>query len=150
MTTPSTTRSASTTTTSSRTAVINGDGVGGGISLNTGSDAYKVQKNWVCGNFSVGSGAGIGHLGFSHGGLIEDNSHHLQRVLQPGTRPSPAAVSTSAVSRVCVPIDVYLLSPGTGNVTIDANLIRGNLAGAGDGGGIRIENVNGEDILAQP
>jgi hypothetical protein len=31
-------------------------------------------------------------------------------------------------------------------VRIDSNLIRGNLAGAGDGGGIRIENVNGVDI----
>jgi hypothetical protein len=39
-----------------------------------------------------------------------------------------------------------MLSPGSGSVTIDANLIRGNLAGAGDGGGIRIERVNGQDI----
>ena len=48
--------------------------MGGGISLKTGADGYKVQKNWVCGNFSVGSGAGIGHLGFSDNGLIEDNT----------------------------------------------------------------------------
>ncbi|MCP3885206.1 MAG: hypothetical protein GY700_06975, partial [Propionibacteriaceae bacterium] len=39
-----------------------------------------------------------------------------------------------------------ILSPGAGNITIDANLIRGNLAGAGDGGGIRIHQVNGLDI----
>ena len=31
---------------------------------------------------------------------------------------------------------------------IDANLIRGNMAGAGDGGGIRVASANGEDVAA--
>ena len=48
-------------------------GAGGGISLHTGADSYDVVNNWVCGNFSQGSGGGIGHLGLSNNGLIEDN-----------------------------------------------------------------------------
>jgi hypothetical protein len=41
-------------------------------------------------------------------------------------------------------------SPGTGNVTVSANLIQGNQAGAGDGGGIRAEFVNGLDVRRTP
>jgi len=130
---------------------INADGVGGGIALHTGADGYKVQENWVCGNFSVGSGAGIGHLGFSDRGLIEDNTIIFNESFsqasaesgggiyiggQPGLQPIPAGAGAG-----------LLVSPGSGTVTIDANLIRGNLAGAGDGGGIRLENVNGQDIV---
>ena len=32
-------------------------------------------------------------------------------------------------------------------MTVSANLIQGNQAGAGDGGGIRAEFVNGLDVL---
>ena len=35
-------------------------------------------------------------------------------------------------------------------MTVSANLIQGNLAGAGDGGGIRAEFVNGLDVLRSP
>jgi hypothetical protein len=42
------------------------------------------------------------------------------------------------------------VSPGTGSVVIDGNVIQGNQAGAGDGGGIRIENANGDDVIRRP
>jgi hypothetical protein len=38
------------------------------------------------------------------------------------------------------------VSLGTGDVTIDANLIRGNFAEGGQGGGIRLQQVNGADV----
>jgi len=38
------------------------------------------------------------------------------------------------------------LSPGAGSVQISGNLIQGNAAGAGDGGGIQLSRVNGEDV----
>ena len=38
------------------------------------------------------------------------------------------------------------LSSGAGSVTILNNLIQGNLAGAGDGGGIRVVGMNGADV----
>ncbi len=135
---------------------LNFVGAGGGIALHTGADAYRVQKNWICGNFSAGSGAGIGHLGYSHNGLIEDNNIVFNESFsqataesgggiyvggQPGLEPVPAGAAAG---------EGLLVSPGTGSVFIDANRIRGNLAGAGDGGGIRIENVNGADIVAAP
>src|ERR1019366_7238563 len=41
------------------------------------------------------------------------------------------------------------LSLGTGNLTIDSNLIRGNFA-EGKGGGIRLEQVNGADVALYP
>ena len=38
------------------------------------------------------------------------------------------------------------LSAGAGSVRIVANLIEGNQAGAGDGGGIRASRVSGQDV----
>jgi len=129
-------------------------GAGAGISLNTGSDDYRVQKNWVCGNFSNGSGAGIGHLGFSDNGLIEDNAIVFNESFKQAGAEAGGGIyiggQPGLQSIQALPDDpgsTVLVSPGTGTVRVDANLIRGNLAGAGDGGGIRIENVNGEDIL---
>ena len=46
----------------------------GGISFCTGSDYYKFNYNWVCGNLSTGDGGGFGHLGFSYNGDIEHNT----------------------------------------------------------------------------
>jgi hypothetical protein len=39
---------------------------------------------------------------------------------------------------------------GSGNVTVNANLIQGNLAGAGSGGGIHVFAANGEDLKDYP
>jgi uncharacterized repeat protein (TIGR01451 family) len=40
------------------------------------------------------------------------------------------------------------VSLGTGDLTIDANLVRGNFAEGGHGGGIRLQQVNGAEIQA--
>jgi large repetitive protein len=40
------------------------------------------------------------------------------------------------------------LTQGAGNVTIQRNLIQGNLGGAADGGGIALRFVNGQDVAA--
>ena len=37
---------------------------GGGVSFCTGSDYYKFNYNWVCGNMSAGEGGGVAHLGY--------------------------------------------------------------------------------------
>ena len=126
-------------------------GAGGGISLYTGADAYRVQNNFVCGNFSAGDGGGIGHLGLSRGGVIEDNKIAFNESFNQAQQQSggglfiggqPALVLEDATD--------LLLSPGSGNVVVDSNLIRGNLAGAGDGGGVRVSNVNGHDVAQNP
>jgi len=117
-------------------------GAGGGLSLHTGADGYQVQKNWVCGNFTQGDGAGIGHLGLSDGGLIEDNFVIFNESFTQANAQAGGGVFVGGQA----PLGVGLLTPGSGSVTIDANLIRGNMAGAGDGGGLRLAAVNGQDV----
>jgi hypothetical protein len=125
------------------------NGAGGGIALNTGSDGYRVQKNWVCGNFSQGGGGGIAHLGRSRNARIEDNTIVFNETFRqtPGSAPAGGGIVVAGQPAL-MPEDEtgLLLSPGTGSVIIDANLIRGNLAGAGDGGGIMLSSINGQDI----
>ena len=123
-------------------------GAGGGISLCTGSTSYKVTRNWVCGNYTNGSGGGIGHLGFSSGGRIDHNKVIFNQTFDQSTTPSGGGIYVGGEAPVATATGTGTISPGTGNVTIDANLILGNLAGAGDGGGIRAEFVNGADVLA--
>jgi len=121
-------------------------GAGGGISLHTGADGYDVVENWVCGNFSQGSGGGIGHLGRSNNGLIEDNIVNFNESFSQANAESGGGIFVGGAPALVA----GGVSPGSGNVIIDANLIRGNLAGAGDGGGIRIASANGEDVAASP
>jgi hypothetical protein len=117
-------------------------GAGGGISLHTGADQYAVQKNWVCGNFTQGDGAGIGHLGLSDDGLIEDNFVIFNESFTQANAQAGGGIFVGGQA----PLGVGLLTPGSGSVTIDANVIRGNLAGAGDGGGLRLAAINGQDV----
>jgi hypothetical protein len=130
-----------------KNGVLSGDGAG--ISLNTGADNYRVRNNWVCGNFAQGNGGGIAHLGLSRNGIIEDNSIVFNESFQqtPGTSPDGGGIYIAGKPALVPEAQTgLLLSPGTGNVTVDANIIRGNLAGAGDGGGVSIVSVNGQDI----
>jgi hypothetical protein len=117
------------------------DGAGGGLSLMTGTDGYTVSENFVCGNFSMGDGGGIGHLGLSDGGRIANN-----RVLFNQTFNQGVLVSGGGVFIGGEPAVVGTLTQGAGDVTIDSNLIKGNQAGAGHGGGIRTQFVNGQDV----
>jgi hypothetical protein len=55
----------------------------GGVSICTGSDYYKFNYNWVCGNLSSGDGGGLGHLGFSYNGDIEHNSIVFNQSINP-------------------------------------------------------------------
>jgi hypothetical protein len=124
-------------------------GAGAGISIHTGADGYRVQENWICGNFSQGDGAGIGHLGLSNGGGIEDNLVIFNESFQQAGPVQGSGIFVGGKPALQpAPVSGLLLSPGSGNVTIDANIVRGNLAGAGDGGGIRIQQANGLDIDA--
>ncbi len=55
----------------------------GGISICTGSDYYKFNYNWVCGNLSSGDGGGVAHIGMSYNGDIEHNSILFNQSLNP-------------------------------------------------------------------
>ena len=138
----------------------------GGVSFCTGSDYYKFNYNWVCGNMSTGDGGGVAHLGFIKDGDIEHNTIIFNQSLNPtiptnggglivmGAAPDGntlvngvATECGSVTDNDCVPG----LSDGTGpGLVINANLFQGNAAEAGSGGGIRLQSVSGTEIARFP
>ena len=138
----------------------------GGVSICTGSDYYLFNYNWVCGNMSSGDGGGVGQLGFSYNGDIEHNTIIFNQSTNPtipangggliieGAAPDGTTlvngVATecgSVTDNDCVPG----LSDGSGpGLVINANLLMGNGAEAGSGGGLRFQAVNGADVARFP
>jgi parallel beta-helix repeat protein len=114
--------------------------VAGGLALCTGTNNYTVFRNFICGNFTLGDGGGIGHLGLSNSGLIEFNQVLFNQSFNQGLTKSGGGILVAGE-----PPAVGALTLGAGNVTIDANLVQGNQAGSGHGGGIRLQSVNGTD-----
>jgi len=135
----------------------------GGISFCTGSDFYKFNYNWVCGNLSTGDGGGLGHLGFSYNGDIEHNAFLFNQSTNPTIATNGGAMVIQGAPDVdptcgattdqdCVPNPATIgPSDGTGpGLIINANLIMGNQAESGSGGGIALQQVNGSDVVAFP
>jgi hypothetical protein len=135
----------------------------GGVTFAVGSDDYQFKYNWVCGNLSTGDGGGLAHLGFSINGDIEHNSFLFNQSTNPtiatnggglvvmGTAPDGQTASGAECGSVtdvdCAPG----LSDGTGpGLIINANLIMGNTAESGSGGGIRLQDVNGTEVGLLP
>ncbi|HWS61137.1 MAG TPA: hypothetical protein VN325_00155 [Steroidobacteraceae bacterium] len=135
----------------------------GGVSFCTGSDYYKFNYNWVCGNLSSGDGGGVAQMGFSYGGDIE----HNQILFNQSTNPTIAANGGgllimgapdvdppcgATVDTDCVPaLGSVGPSDGVGpGLVINANLIMGNSAESGSGGGLRFQHVNGSEVINFP
>ena len=116
-------------------------GAGGGLSILTGTDRYKVSDNFVCGNFTTGDGGGIGHLGLSHRGEISNNRILFNQSFSQATTRSGGGLFISGETA-----GGGGLTHGSGSVNVESNLIQGNHAGAGHGGGIRTQFINGRDI----
>lgn len=140
------------------------DGAGGGVSLYNGSDGYDVAANFICGNFTLGDGPGIGHLGLSDNGVIRDNiilfNENFNQLVTvngggisiSGNAPfgCPVNPDTGVPDQACLADPSRNLSPGAGSVAIERNRIQGNSAGVGDGAGIRLSRINGQDVAASP
>ncbi|MBS0375951.1 MAG: hypothetical protein JSR73_15335 [Proteobacteria bacterium] len=136
----------------------------GGVVFNTGDDNYRFTNNWVCGNLSAGDGGGIAHIGFSNGGTIAHNTIIFNESTNPtittngggllvmgapDADPTTCGVTTDID---CVPAPATI-SPSDGigrGLVIDANLILGNAASSGSGGGLRLQHVNGMDVVDVP
>ena len=130
----------------------------GGIVFCTGADNYRFNNNWVCGNLSTGDGGGFAHMGFSYNGDIEHNSFLFNQSVNPTIptngggliimgSPDTDPVCGTAPDADCAPGT----SDGTGpNLVINANLIQGNAAESGSGGGLRFQGVNGTDVVTFP
>ena len=137
------------------------DGAGGGVSLYTGSDDYQLTGNFVCGNFTLQNGAGIAHLGLSNNGLIQDNTILFNENFNQMVTVNGGGISISGHAPFGCPVDpvtgvpdpacladpLQALSPGSGSVRVERNRIQGNSSGAGDGAGIRLNRINGQDIV---
>ncbi len=131
---------------------------GGGATFCTGNDYYKFNFNWVCGNVSSGEGGGLVHLGEIQNGDIEHNSIVLNQSNNPTIPTNGGGIQimgTPDTDPVCgTQTDVDCppgLSDGIGhNLIINANLIQGNMAESGSGGGIRLQQVNGTDVSTFP
>lgn len=118
------------------------DGAGGGISLAVGTDRYAISNNYICGNFTLGSGGGIGHLGLSDNGTIDHNKILLNQSFDQQVQQHGGGILIAGE-----PQANGALGFGSGEVGITENLIQGNQAGAGHGGGIRTQAVNGTDVV---
>ncbi|MGF6601859.1 hypothetical protein P3T23_006610 [Paraburkholderia sp. GAS448] len=127
----------------------------GGVTICTGSDTYRFNYNWVCGNMSGGDGGGFTHFGFSVNGNIADNWFLFNQSFNPtiptnggglsvmGAPPDGAICENLTADADCPPA----LSDGVGpGLVIDSNLIVGNSAESGSGGGLRMQSVNGTEV----
>ena len=103
-------------------------------------------SNWICGNFTLGDGGGIGHLGLSNDGVIDDNQILFNEQFNQGLTVNGGGIFIGGQP----PLAAGALSPGSGNVDVISNVIQGNSAGVGDGGGISLNQVNGQDVSGLP
>jgi large repetitive protein len=123
-------------------------GGGGGISLYTGTHDYKVANNFICGNFSTGNGGGMAHVGISDNGVIEGNTFlHNQSFFQMKSVQGGGLSIEGLQSLAPATANLTGISTGSGNVKILNNIFQGNAAGAGDGGAISLNGVNGNEVL---
>lgn len=135
----------------------------GGVTFCNGSDYYRFQNNWVCGNMSTGDGAGVAHVGLSYDGDIEYNSIMFNQSTNPtivtngggllvmgAPDADPPCATTTDVDCVSPP-GTITPSDGAGpGLVINANLLLGNSADSGSGGGLRLQHINGNDVLNFP
>ena len=135
----------------------------GGVTFCTGADSYKFNYNWICGNISGGDAGGVAHAGFINDGTISHNWIVFNQSANPtiptnggglgvlGASPDrtlPDGTECGGVTDQDCPPG---LPEGTGrNLLIDANLFLGNSAESGTGGGVRLQMVNGQDVIAFP
>jgi hypothetical protein len=104
-----------------------GSNLAGAIGIFAGSNRYSVDHNAICGNFSAEYGGGVSHFGLSPNGSI----HHNRIWLNQSYDEAGGIMIAGQL-----PPTPNGLSPGSGPVTIDANVVQANLAND-DGGGIR-------------
>ena len=125
------------------------------------------NNNWVCGNLSTGDAGGVAHSGFSNDGTMSHNWILFNQTQSPtiptngggigvmGASPDRMIVTPAPTPAECGTMNDLDCPPGlpegTGrNLLIDANLIIGNSAESGTGGGLRLQMVNGQDVIAFP
>jgi hypothetical protein len=134
----------------------------GAITVSAGGDGYRIDHNWIAGNLSTGDGGGVQHLGLSFQGTIDHNYILFNQSSNP-TLPTNGGGLTILGANLdrtlngfeCGSLTDQDCPPGLGQGTgkdlqIDANLILGNSAESGSGGGMRLQQINGSDLASFP
>ena len=122
---------------------------GGGIAIYTGSDAYSVMDNFICGNLSLNDGGGFAHFGLSNDGVIANNKILFNQAFNE--LPGHGSGAGILVSGLRQPAGATIpQTPGSGDVLINGNLIQGNNSESGDGAGVMLRQINGQDVLVSP
>jgi len=135
----------------------------GGITISAGGDNYTIDHNWIAGNLSSGDGAGMVHTGVTFNGTIANNWILFNQSVNP-TLPTNGGGLTIAGANTdrtlpngleCGSIVDVDCPPGIGDgvgqgLVINANLIMGNSAESGSGGGLRLQQLNGSEVGAFP
>jgi hypothetical protein len=109
--------------------LLNNGGISlaGAIGLFNGTQAYEIDHNEICGNYSAEYGGGISNYGYSSGS-IHDNEILFNYAFDEGGGIMLAGEQPANVSQV---------SPGTGDISVERNQIQGNVSND-DGGGVRL------------
>ena len=135
----------------------------GAITVSAGGDNYRIDHNWIAANLSTGDGGGLQHLGLSFNGKIDHNYVLFNQSTNPTlpTNGGGIAIEGATLDRQlngteCGSTSDQDCPPGLGEgvgpgIVIDANLIVGNSAESGSGGGLRLQQINGSaDMIAFP
>ena len=115
----------------------NETGGGGGIVLGTGSANYSVTSNFIAGNFTAGNGGGIAHIGRSELGVIDANTVVFNESFVQATGTNGGGIFVGGTPGAT--------TPGSGQVEVTNNLIQGNAASGGDGGGVALQSFTTTD-----
>ena len=134
----------------------------GGVTVSAGGDNYSIDNNWIAGNLSTGDGGGVQQLGVNFNGRIAKNVIMFNQSTNPTLPTNGGGVVVQGANEPrtlngneCGGATDTDCPPGLGDGTgaglvIDANLIYGNSAESGTGGGIALEMVNGSEVIAFP
>src|SRR5882757_733799 len=135
----------------------------GGLTVSAGADNYVIDHNWIAGNLSTGDGGGMTHSGFTANGQIRNNYILFNQSTNPTLPTNGGGLAivgansdrTLANGQECGTTTDQDCPPGIGDGTgpglvIDSNLIMGNSAESGSGGGLRLQQVNGTEVGVFP
>ncbi|MEI8299813.1 MAG: choice-of-anchor D domain-containing protein, partial [Pseudomonadota bacterium] len=145
-------------------ALFSGSPAGaGGVTISAGSDFYQLDHNWIAANLTSSDGGGVAHIGVSFNASINNNYVLFNQANNPTLpvdgggimvmgaqhdRTLASGVECGTTSDIDCPPG---MGEGTGpNLVIDANLILGNSAEDGSGGGLRLRQINGEEVSVFP
>ncbi len=144
-------------------ALFSGTPAGAGaITISAGAEDYLIDHNWMAGNLSTGDGGAVQHLGLSFGGNFSHNYVLFNQSSNPtlptnggGLIIEGANLDRQLNGQECGSFTDQDCPPGLTEgagfgTVVDSNLLLGNSADSGSGGGLRLQQINGADVTTFP